>query len=407
MVGPLEALVGEQPAPDAVAAALSTIPAAELAGALRLVARTHGAAAVPLLARCLDEFRAGRPDRAVAAADALSTIAAPAAAEALAGLERAQPPKAVRTAARRGLYRLRQAGVVPAAPPAPAPVARRRPEPRQAWASAIDGTGSRGCWLLLEGGLGERMLVSAAINDVTGFLDVASGPIARKRLDERLAVIRAESPLPWVEVPAPWGLHLLAEARRRHAEAGAELPADLARWQALLDDAPAATPPIYDVAPAAEVAGAPHLLEDPAPLLAVPELAGWFLDPPAVQSEALELLQARESRLVVSDQIKAERQAALVDRVVEAHFDPPARERWRRRLEEQAFVLHATGRPAEARQALAVALALADPERPARRLPFVRALVERSLEIAGEVALGRLPADQVRRAPPSPQAATR
>jgi hypothetical protein len=94
-----------------------------------------------------------------------------------------------------------------------------------------------------------------------------------------------------------------------------------------------------------------------------------------------------------------------VDRVVEAQFEPAARQRWRARLEEQAFVLHATGRPAEARQALAVALALADPERPARHVPFVRALVERSLVIAGEVALGRLPADQVRRAPPSPHAA--
>ena len=152
MVGPLEALVGERPAADAVAAALSTIPAAELPGALRVLARTHGPAAVPLLARCLDQSLAGRPDRAIAAAEALGTIAAPAAAEALAGLERAQPPKAVRTAARRGLYRLRQAGVVPAAPPAPPPMmGRRRPEPRQAWASAIDGTGSRGCWLLRGG----------------------------------------------------------------------------------------------------------------------------------------------------------------------------------------------------------------------------------------------------------------
>jgi hypothetical protein len=407
MVGPLEALVGEQPAADDIAAALSTIPAAELADALRLFARRHGPAAVPLLARCLDQFRTGRPDWAVAAAEALGTVAAPAAAEALARLERAQPPKAVRTAARRGLYRLSQAGVVPAPAPSVTPLSgRRRPEPRQAWASAIDGTGSRGCWLLLEGELGERTLLSAAINDTAGFLDVAGGPIAKKRLDERLAVIRAESPLPWVEVPAAWALHLLAEARRRHAEAGTEPPADLARWQPLLDDALAATPPIYDVVPAADVATEPHLVDESAGLLAVPELAGWFLDPPTVQTEALELLQARESRLVVSDQIKAEREAALVDRVVEAHFDPAARERWRARLEEEAFVLHSSGRPAEARQAVAVALALADPARPARRIPFVRALVERSLEVAGEVALGRLPADRVRRVPPSPLAAT-
>ena len=406
MVGPLEALVGEEPAPDAVAAALSTIPAAELPATLRLLARTHKQAAVPLLTRCLAQYLAGRPEWAVAAAEALGTVAVPTAAEALAGLERAQPPKAVRTAARRGLYRLRLAGVVPVAPPAPPLAGRRRPEPRQAWASAIDGTGSRGCWLLLEGGLGERTLLSAAINDAAGFLDVAGGPVSKKRLDERLAAIRAESPLPWVEVPAAWALHLFAEARRRHAEAGTEPPPELARWQQVLADAPAATPPIYDVVPAPDVAVQPQLVDASAPLLELPELAGWFLDPPSVQTEALELLQARESRLVLSDQVKAERESALIDRVVEAHFDPAGRGRWRARLEEQAFVLHVTGRPAEARQAVAVALALADPVQPARRIAFVRALVERSLGVAGEVALGRLPADQVRRVPPSLLAAT-
>jgi len=147
------------------------------------------------------------------------------------------------------------------------------------------------------------------------------------------------------------------------------------------------------------------LLETSAGLLELPELAGWFLDPPSVQSEALELLQAKESRLVVSDQVKAERQAALIDRTIEAQFDAHARRLWQRRLEEQAFVLDETGRRDAARQALAVALALADPERLVRRIPFVRALVERSLEVAGEVALGRLPADQVRRVPPPQHAA--
>src|SRR5207249_2795967 len=108
---------------------------------------------------------------------------------------------------------------------------------------------------------------------------------------------------------------------------------------------------------------------------------------------------ARESRLVVSDQVKAEREAALVDRVVDAQLGGSARRLWAGRLEEQAFVLLETGRPAEARMAAAVARAFADPTRDPRHLPFARALVERSLEVAGEVALGRVPAESVRRTP--------
>ena len=79
----LEALVGGEPADEAVEAALATIPTAELEAALRWLARHHGEAAIPILRRCLS----GRPERAVAAAHALGTLAVPDAAEALAVAE--------------------------------------------------------------------------------------------------------------------------------------------------------------------------------------------------------------------------------------------------------------------------------------------------------------------------------
>jgi hypothetical protein len=397
MVGDaLEALVGENPGDDAVAAALSTVPAAEVPDVLRILVKKHRAAALPLLRRGLT----GRPDWAIAAAGALAGLAVPEAAAVLAAAEPTAPTKAVRTAIRRALYRLRQAGVSPPPPPAAPRPAAGAPVPQQAWVSAIDGTGARGCWIVLEGAFGERTLLSGILHDTEGILDFAGGPIARKRLDERLRGIRAESPLPWVDVPADWALHLLAEASQRLAAAGGAPPGDLARWRATLQPWTAAgEPPAYGRIPADAVRADPGLVERSAALLAVPELAGWFLDPLAVQTEALELLQAKESRLVVTDQVKEERRAALLDRVIETQFDAAARRLWQRRLEEEAWVFLETGRPDEARQALAVALALADDDLPARRIPFVRALVERSLEVAGEVALGRLPAEQVRRTP--------
>ena len=48
---------------------------------------------------------------------------------------------------------------------------------------------------------------------------------------------------------------------------------------------------------------------------------------------------------------------------------------------------------------MAVARALADPAAALGRIPFLRALVERSLEIAGEVATGRLSAETASRVP--------
>jgi hypothetical protein len=189
----------------------------------------------------------------------------------------------------------------------------------------------------------------------------------------------------------------VAAAERARATGG-PVPAELGKWIARLPAAAAEPAPIHARLPAA-AAEDPALLERSAALLVVPELTGWFLDPASVSSESLEWLQARESRLVISGQIKAERLAALVDQIIEARFDPPARRLWQGRLEDQAYVLFTLGRATDAGSAVAVARALADPGRDLRPIPFLRALVERSLEVAGEVATGRLSAEMASRAP--------
>src|SRR5207247_265087 len=78
-------------------------------------------------------------------------------------------------------------------------------------------------------------------------------------------------------------------------------------------------------APPALPAADPALVERSAALAELPEMAGWFLDPEAVQADAVELLAARASRLVVSDQVKAEREDAIVGRVIERELGPEAR----------------------------------------------------------------------------------
>jgi hypothetical protein len=126
---------------------------------------------------------------------------------------------------------------------------------------------------------------------------------------------------------------------------------------------------------------------------------GWFIDPVRVQHEALALLQVRETRLVVSDQVKAEREASIVDGVVEAQLPDAARRRWAARLREMAEIFRMTGRLEPAALAEQTAAALADVGRPATAIPFARALAARGIEMASEVALGRTRLADVSRAP--------
>ena len=374
----LEAALAEPARLDAVARqTLGAADEATLDAALRDFVAAHGAAALPIVMRLASDEGA----------------------------------RIIRRVAKRALYRLAQQGVTAPARAARRPVVERRPEqPARGWFSGIDGTGSRAVWVLFEGGFGSGSLCSLIVNDVAGILDVAGGEITKKRLEEELKSLRASQKLPWIEVEPARAVAAVIEALDLHARLGTATPAAFERWKPLFEDARAlarlggvgghfGAPHVQHEAHAGNRASDPAL-EDRAPdLLALPELASWFIDPEAVQSDALALLEARQSRLVVSDQIKAEREAAIVARIVERELGSEARQRWARRLEEMAFVFDATRRPEPAAIARAAAVGLADETRDVTRSPFATGLARRALEIAGEVAAGRLSAADVSRKP--------
>ena len=346
---------------------LAGCPAAILDGALRELVRVRGASAAPLLRVLADQA----------------------------------PAKDLRKTARLAIYRLSQAGVaVPPAPAAVRPVVARRTERAvQAWLSGIDGSGSRAVWILFDGGLGGGLLLcSLILNDESGILEVAGGPITRKRLERELATLREHQKLPWVDSDPARACRLVTEAIALHGRLGSEPPPAFSRWRRLFAALPAEPggAEMERVAPA-DTDGV--LLDRSAELAELPELGGWFVDPALVQEDALALLQARESRLVVSDHVKAERQIAIVDGVIDRLFTPDARRRWARRLEEMALVFRATGRDELAHMAAAAAAALRDEARAARAVPLVRALAQRGLEMGAEVALGRAKLADVSRAP--------
>ncbi|PYN12700.1 MAG: hypothetical protein DME06_08730, partial [Candidatus Rokuibacteriota bacterium] len=98
-----------------------------------------------------------------------------------------------------------------------------------------------------------------------------------------------------------------------HAARATTPPVEFARWEPLFAPPAGLAPAGAEPAPGWDAV----LAERSAQLFDLPELAGWFLDPERVQSDAVQLGEARASRLVLSDQLKAEREVAIVTRVVE------------------------------------------------------------------------------------------
>jgi hypothetical protein len=355
---------GEREIDPSTLAALAGLPPADLDSTLREFAAAHGTAALGALAVLTSD----RADRAV------------------------------RRAAKRSLYRLAQRGIAPPRRAAARPVVEREPErAARAWSSGIDGTGSRALWIVFEGGFGGAVLCSVIINDTAGILETAGGEVSKKRLERELAALRASQKLPWVETDPARAVALVAEALALHPALGTSPPAAFARWQRFFEGETAGD--AVPVPPAPAVEAAPEAVDRSVELLDLPEFAGWFLDPEALQSDAVALLQTRESRLVVSDQIKAEREAAIVSAVLERELTPEARRRWARRLEEMALVLGATGRPEPSAWAVAAAASLRDEARDVRHHPFALALARRGLDVASEVTLGRVKLADVSRKP--------
>lgn len=363
--GILEAALGAtgQIEPAALAA-MAGLTAEELDAALRAFAADQGAAALPLL----------------------STLS-----------QKADRP--VRRAAKRALYRLAQRGVAAPRPSVSRPVVEREPErATRAWVSAVDGTGSRAAWVLFQGAFGGVALCSLIFNDTVGIVEVAGGDITKKRFERELVALRASQTLPWVDTDPGRAVRLVRESLARHAALGTSPPPGFARWRPAFAEA-AASPDDGTRPDLTATEPDPAALERSVALLDLPEFAGWFLDPEALQSDAVALLQTRESRLVVSDHIKAEREAVIMEGIIARELTPEARRRWARRLEEMALILAATDRAEQATWAAAAAAALGDESREVRRHPLVLALARRGLDMAAEVTLGRMKLADVRRAP--------
>jgi hypothetical protein len=354
----LEQALGDSTASDRrLATSLADVPPGALDEGLRAFAAEHGAAALPVLTTLAEATE-----------------------------------RNVRRSAKRALYRLAQRGVTPPPRPAPRPVVSRQTERiTRAWLSGVDGTGSRAAWIVFEGPYGGTSLCSLILNDTVGILEVAGGTITRKRLETELAGLRANQKLPWVETEPARAASQVTHALALHRTLGTHPAPGFERWEPLFAGEPEAEePPLpTDIDPA--------LVERTPELLERPELASWFLDPDEIQPDAVELLQARESRLVVSDQVKAEREAAILARVIERELNVDARRRWARRLAEMVYIFRVTDRADLARLAETAASSLGKGE--TTHNAFARALARRGLELAGEVATGRLSSTEVSRKP--------
>jgi len=170
-------------------------------------------------------------------------------------------------------------------------------------------------WVLFEGGFGGTALCSLIVTT----RPASSTSRARDHEEAargELEVTGASQKLPWIEVRRARAVGAVAEALALQARLGTSPPAAFDRWKSVFESAP--WPPLKlgpRHGPQTPHGGSQRvdltLAERATELLALPEPLRGSSIPNPLQSDSLALLEARASRLVVSDQIKGEREASM------------------------------------------------------------------------------------------------
>jgi hypothetical protein len=338
---------------------------------IELAALRAGTVPVDLLTRVLE---ADTP-ASLALARRLADPPHPQHGEALAAAE-ARAHGALRREIRRTLFRLRQAGITPAPPPAGEPARAPGEDDAHAaegWVSHVDGRGDRLVWVTKpqRGGL---LFVSARINDIDGLCGLAVYETSKRQLRRQRDELRDRhglrmAPVDWRHADA---LIAAAYAHRAPSE-GPPYPTVRAR---LTQDPPAAPDPVLAAA-LREAANEPGLIEASVELAKVPEMQSWVPAVEHLERYAREILDAEESPLVLSQHQQGDRIAGIAERATRELFPAAV---CGPRLEAMADYLWRTDRARPASIALAAARAL-KASTPPTAIPLLAGLARTSLAV--------------------------
>jgi hypothetical protein len=289
--------------------------------------------------------------------------------------------KTVAKEARRALYRFGQRGiVVPAAPPAPTVVRHAVAPALEGKLSPIDGRGDRLVWLVRPQREGGLVVLTGVLNEPAGLRDIVIAELSRKALRAMERDLESRHHLRMVAADGAYCDALLSEGFARARAAGVsgvgEYPAYRARLLAT-DPAPLEPPLIARVLDVDDPAISDAAARGAA-LLDEPEFATWMLERATLAPYLGEIAAAEESPLVLSHVQHEERLRRVVTRALQEIFTGGNAVAYRRRLEEMAYYLHATGRRDPATAALATARALAASTRGGDGIAFFEELARRS-----------------------------
>jgi hypothetical protein len=293
--------------------------------------------------------------------------------------------KASLRAVRKSLYRLRQRGISVEETEKgerDLPVIRPRSSSHpEGFVSAIDYLGNRLIILAVPRIPRGLSILQAVVSDVEGLLDFQRDEMTRKAFGAFLGDVREKARLPIVEIPAAYGRFLLEEAYALAEKRGKTPPQDYALAKRAISEIGAGVdgPLIYQFLDRDEIKGNDRLLVDSKDLLTAEVFVNWLLESEEVEPYVRAVTEAEASKIAVNPAQKEAWLQGIYQRALGELFPAERRLRYKRRLEEAAYVLVKLDRGDEAKRCLAAALDLEKEIGPLRPNPFLLQLVITSI----------------------------
>jgi hypothetical protein len=295
------------------------------------------------------------------------------------------PDKAVSKAARRALYVLKQSGIEPP-PAAPAP----QEEPKapanfahQAYFTNIAGNGNQMLLFVQDDPYGGwPRLITFLINYGTGLVALGSNKISRKDLEGALEGLRTKEAGLLGEAPVDYGRYLLNEAVARTRACHGTTPKGFLDLMERVGEPQKEFPQplIYDYYSLDSLQNDPAVPHDPEGLFESVNFRAWLLEVQDVLPWEEKFWESVQTALALDHNQRTKLGDKVVDEATDALLGGDAFTAMRRRLEEQALVLHLAGHPEEARRTLYHAVSM-DETKPPHENPFARILTLRSIHL--------------------------
>ncbi len=286
-------------------------------------------------------------------------------------------------AIKRTLYRLRQKGVQWKERPSQEKPVLRPPKPGepQGYLGAMDSTGSRIVVIARPRPLGGVRGYFSILNDLEGIQRLELSDFTKKGFKKFIESSLCSAEFPVVEAPGGYCVYLLKEASELSQNLGNPLPQGFKDADRGLQDVKwdGPVPLIYLYIKEEEVKDRVRLLKESGNLHRIPPFSFWFLDPVEVRKYADAITEAEESRIVLTPQQKDARLSSIYMQALQELFPEKQRLRWKRRLEEMAYILWKLGKEEEAKKALCAAVDLSTPFNPIEPNPFIWNLLIKSI----------------------------